>query len=693
MRPTRNSWCSISPPRSSRCSDRFGKLDRIDVAVGPGEDFAARGAGHLRCAAGVLPARKAGHAQRRKPAYAARLPLEPARAQLHFAGGGGVPDLQHHRGERGAAAGGDRRAARNRRFAGFTILSLFLERSADVRNRRRDPGNSVGSPARGRNGGADRRNRERALHHQPSGGRILAAPNGTEALLHARHWRGRGVCFHAWAPAREAMRVAPVQAMGRGEHEHRSRLRWRRGLAWSAVFACVLAALAAFRRRRLWTAIRSAATQPRSSGHRFATRPGRSSRGADGEPAQRAGGASRAASESLLAGRSLAGSLARTAVMVAALATAVAMMASVGIMVGSFRETVALWLDVQLRADLYHASPPSRAVQDCIPPSRRKSPQILSCHPHRRIAAVDLFHALEISTSAGERANARRAGNLEIVRRYGRLRFLAGDRIATPSCARCRIAIAPSPASRSPISSRVRAGDRLTVPLSAAHSVMTPLIAGIHYEYSSSQGFLIVDRSTLLKYLPDQLPPTNIAVYLAHGVDSRCRTARNPTANRGPGDRHRSQPPAAPPQHGSFRPHILHHLGARSSGRAGRHAGSGQCAACPGSRPAPRARPAALPGSVSRPGAGHDPHRVRVPGPACVAWLGLVLGSLVLSLLLVFVVNKQSFGWTIQFHPPLALLAAAVLLVWCVTALRNGLYPARVAARLQPHRRDSRRVA
>ncbi len=57
--------------------------------------------------------------------------------------------------------------------------------------------------------------------------------------------------------------------------------------------------------------------------------------------------------ESLLAGRSLAASLARTSVMVAALATAMAMMASVGIMVGSFRETVALWLDVQLRADLY----------------------------------------------------------------------------------------------------------------------------------------------------------------------------------------------------------------------------------------------------------------------------------------------------------------------------------------------------
>jgi putative ABC transport system permease protein len=62
--------------------------------------------------------------------------------------------------------------------------------------------------------------------------------------------------------------------------------------------------------------------------------------------------------------------------------------------------------------------------------------------------------------------------------------------------------------------------------------------------------------------------------------------------------------------------------------------------------------------------------------------LGLALG-VVLSLLLVFVVNKQSFGWTIQFDPPLGLLAGALSLVWCVTVLA-GLYPARVAARLDP---------
>jgi putative ABC transport system permease protein len=69
--------------------------------------------------------------------------------------------------------------------------------------------------------------------------------------------------------------------------------------------------------------------------------------------------------------------------------------------------------------------------------------------------------------------------------------------------------------------------------------------------------------------------------------------------------------------------------------------------------------------------------------------LGLLAGSLglglgmALSLVLIYVVNKQSFGWTIQFHPPALLLAGALLLVWIVTILA-GVYPARFAARLQP---------
>ena len=61
---------------------------------------------------------------------------------------------------------------------------------------------------------------------------------------------------------------------------------------------------------------------------------------------------------------------------------------------------------------------------------------------------------------------------------------------------------------------------------------------------------------------------------------------------------------------------------------------------------------------------------------------GLALGVL-LSLLLIFVINKQSFGWTIQFHWPVAVLVAALTVVYAATVLA-AIYPARIAARLKP---------
>jgi putative ABC transport system permease protein len=54
-----------------------------------------------------------------------------------------------------------------------------------------------------------------------------------------------------------------------------------------------------------------------------------------------------------------------------------------------------------------------------------------------------------------------------------------------------------------------------------------------------------------------------------------------------------------------------------------------------------------------------------------------------LSLILVFVINKQSFGWTIRFHWPVAILLSALTVVYAATVLA-GLYPSNVAVRLNP---------
>ncbi|HEX3376254.1 MAG TPA: FtsX-like permease family protein, partial [Candidatus Acidoferrales bacterium] len=69
-----------------------------------------------------------------------------------------------------------------------------------------------------------------------------------------------------------------------------------------------------------------------------------------------------------------------------------------------------------------------------------------------------------------------------------------------------------------------------------------------------------------------------------------------------------------------------------------------------------------------------------------VGILATIAGSILgyfLSLILVFVINKQSFGWTIHFHWPIAVLLGALTTVYLATLL-SGIYPAVLAARVDP---------
>ncbi len=473
----------------------------------------------------------------------------------------------------------------------------------------------------------------------------------------------------AFAPAREAIAVPPTEAMSRGAHEHRARLRWKRGLAWSAGFAAAA-----------WAASQAAPLDGYPAGGYVAALLAVAA-AATATPAtvlavNRATRAlTRRSVEGLLAARSLESSLARTSVVVASLATAIAMMASVGIMVGSFRETVALWLDVQLRADLYlRAAAPAGAGIN--PPLPAGIGAILSGIPG--IAAVDLFHALDLHYH-GERATLG-AGNLDVIRRYGRLRFLRGEN---------RDAILRSLADGSgpdraivsePFANQhhIRAGERLTIPIGA--HVVTLTVAGIYYEYSSSQGYVVVDNATLQRYLPGQ-PATNAAVYLAPGaaVDAVRRQIQLRTAGMGVAVAPNSELRRAAIEVFDRTFAITWALEAVALIVAMLGAANSLLALV-----LDRRREIGLLRYL-----GASPAQIRGMILTEAGFLGLLAAILglalgfALSLLLIFVVNRQSFGWTIQFHPPGALLAAALAAVWLVTLLA-ALYPARVAASLVP---------
>ena len=467
----------------------------------------------------------------------------------------------------------------------------------------------------------------------------------------------------AFAPAREAMRVAPTEAMARGSRETSFRTHTARNFSLAALFAaaawwcalqdpvdgqplfgyiCVLFAIAAA--AFLTPGLTVAAARLVKSLLRALF-------GAEG----------------LLAARGLAASLGRTSVVIAALATAISMMASVGIMVGSFRETVVLWLDTQLRADLYirASGPASAGVQ---PPIPREVPALVRAIPG--VDAVDLFSALEVRYG-GQRSSFG-GGDSEIIRTRGRLRFLSGgrDAILRSLPHQDRAIVTQTFANKH----RLHPGDAITLPLGERQARLT--IAGIYYDYSSERGWIMVDRSTLLKYLPGQ-PVTSIAIYLKSGAHLEAirratapysvDLAANSTLRKGAIEIFDRTFAVTYALEGVAI--LVAMLGAANSLLA---------------LVLDRRREFGL---LSYLGASAAQIRRMVLVEAgllgaLASGLGLALGF-ALSFVLVYVINVQSFGWTIQFHPPTLMLATALALVWCVTIVA-GVYPARTAARLNP---------
>ncbi len=228
---------------------------------------------------------------------------------------------------------------------------------------------------------------------------------------------------------------------------------------------------------------------------------------------------------------------------------------------------------------------------------------------------------------------------------------------------------------------RKAVGDRLVLNTDLGERAFR--IATVYYDYSSDQGVVVLDRSTFRKYYGDR-PPRSLAVYLKKGPDP---------------DRVRSEILAGlPPQsrlfvhtNASLRKEVLRIfdntftityaleiiavavailgvattlvtliLDRKAELALLRWAGAEQW----------QIRKmviieAALLGAVSQ-------------------GLGVVAGVL-LSLILVFVINVQSFGWTIQFHLPVGFLLQSSLLILLATTV-SGIYPAFRAGRMPPAR-------
>jgi putative ABC transport system permease protein len=375
--------------------------------------------------------------------------------------------------------------------------------------------------------------------------------------------------------------------------------------------------------------------------------------------------------EGVLANANLAGAIPRLSISVAALAVSLSMMVAIAIMIGSFRETVSYWVTQTLRADLY-VGPSARANGARQPTVSAEVEQIVLAQPD--VAAVDRFR--NVSVPYGGSQVFLVAGDFAVMLERGRLLFKApADAAERMRAAIGADAVVVSETFANRYARRVDDDVELQTPAGPRRF----RIAAVYYDYSSDRGIVAMDEATFTRHF-GAWRPTGVSVYLEAGTDADAARER---LLRSLGTDQRIYVYT----NASLRAEVLRIFDATFAityaleliaivvaimGVAGTLV----------TLILERRKEIAMLRLV-----GADRRQVRRTVVLEAAMLGGVsqaigLGvGLLLSLVLIFVVNVQSFGWTIQFHVPWLFLAQMSLAILVATAL-SGLYPARLASRM-----------
>jgi putative ABC transport system permease protein len=376
--------------------------------------------------------------------------------------------------------------------------------------------------------------------------------------------------------------------------------------------------------------------------------------------------------EGLLASRSLSGSLRRTSVLVGALATAIAMMTSIGIMVGSFRQTVTSWMDNQLQADLY-LRPAGTPASDQHPTIPNGLADTLSHLPG--VAGLDRFRAYDISYEGFPATLG--AADFHAVQPFKKSAFLSGRRASDvyDDLQNHDAVVISEPFANK---HHLRRGNSITLPMGERQVQFQ--IVDVSFDYASEAGYIVMDRATLLRYLPDP-DPSNLAIYIAPGADLATVRAEVEKAIAGHDilifSNRTLRTEAIQIFDRTFA--ITYALEVISIIVAVMGIAGALLALV-----VDRRREFGL---LRFLGAATSQIRKLILVEAGLIGVlanlvGFTLG-VALSFVLIYVINKQSFGWTIQFHWPTAVLAGSLLGVFISTILA-GLYPARIAVGLNP---------
>jgi putative ABC transport system permease protein len=358
------------------------------------------------------------------------------------------------------------------------------------------------------------------------------------------------------------------------------------------------------------------------------------------------------------------------------------MMVAIAIMIGSFRQTVSYWLEQTLKADIF-AKPVTRTA--LMAEGEMSDRAIELIRGDRAVAAVDTFTSQQVTFEGGLITLG--AGDFMVVIEHGRLLF------KSPSDARERLREAigrDAVVVSESFSLRFKKEPGEIIELPTPAGLQRFVVAAVYYDYSNNRGTVVMDRASFARHfegvgrdgrtLGRQMRPSSLNIYLQPGVDAAEVKAR---LDREVGGEYE----------------LIFTTNAEARREVTRIFDStfaitraleliAVVVAALGvistliTLILERRREIAL---LSFLGATRRQIRRMILIEAVTIGgvsqgVGILIGAM-LSLVLVYVINVQSFGWTIQFTVPAGFIVRSTLLILAVAVIA-ALYPASRATKM-----------
>jgi putative ABC transport system permease protein len=375
--------------------------------------------------------------------------------------------------------------------------------------------------------------------------------------------------------------------------------------------------------------------------------------------------------EGEVAAENLQGALSRSAVAAASLMTGVAMVVSVAIMISSFKRTVYTWVDQTVQADLIvsAADPSSGVLAMPLPESLARELRTIA-----GVLEVDALRSLSIPYQ--DRQVTLNVADLDVFGQRTEYPFVEGNHHDVFAEVIGRDSVIVSENFRYRFA--VQRGDRLTLP--TPEGPRSFRVAGVSLDFSSDQGTIVMHRGTFRKYWTEQVVDT-IGVYVQPGADLEAvageikqRFGRSHRLFLFSNQAFKEEIYQLIDQ--SFVITYALEIIAVAVGIMG-------IATALYTSVLERQRETSVLRALGA--FRHQIRKIIMLESGLLGLLGVGVGTLCgvcLSVILVYIINRQSFGWTLRLTFPTWTLVVNLGLIF-MTALAAGIWPAHQAARVR----------